>query len=85
MWRNEVGMARNYRSNQIFKYGLKGSADITGILQNGKRLEIEVKTGNATQSKEQLAFAAMIQNYGGHYFVARDVPSVIAFIHNCLK
>ena len=65
VWRNESGMAKNYRTGTPFKYGLVGSADILGILKNGKFLAIEIKTGEATQSKEQKSFAAMIQKFNG--------------------
>ncbi len=56
----------------ILKYGLKGSADISGILIIGTRLEIEVKTGNAKQSPQQLKFQAMIEKYNGIYLVVRS-------------
>jgi hypothetical protein len=77
-------MGLNPRTGKPFKYGLKGSADIIGILKNGKFLALEVKTGKATQSKQQLAFAAMIQKYGGHYFVCRSVSDAVSFVKHCL-
>lgn len=78
-------MALNIRTGKPFKYGLKGSADITGILQNGKRLEIEIKTGNAVQSPQQKNFAAMIQKFNGHYFVCRSVEDALNSVKHCLS
>ncbi len=54
--------------------GIKGQADINGIMKvgpTGIRLEIEIKTGDAVQSKEQKNWQKMITNLGGIYIVAR--------------
>jgi hypothetical protein len=99
VWRSETGKAIKlsgyFRAKStgdfesldrsIFAYGLKGSADITGILKNGKRIEIEIKTGDASQSKEQKNFAAMIKNFGGHYFVCRSVDDALNSVKHCLS
>ena len=66
-WRNNVGMKGGY------SYGKKGSADITGILPGGRRLEIECKAGKGRLSPEQVDFLAMITEQGGF---ARCVYSV---------
>jgi len=78
VWHNGTGVA--YRDNRKIDYGLVGSADITGILRWGQRLEIEIKTGNATQTPEQKSFEAMIKKMGGIYFVARSVESALEYI-----
>lgn len=78
VWPSPTGAA--YRNNRLIRYGLKGSADITGILIGGRRLEIEVKTGNAVQAENQIRFAKMIQKYGGYYHVARSVEDAVAFV-----
>ena len=78
-------MALNPRTGKPFHYGLKGSSDIIGILNNGKFLAIEIKTGQAVQSKQQKFFAAMIQNMGGHYFVCRSVEDACNFVKHCLS
>jgi hypothetical protein len=53
----------------------KGLADISGILKNGIRLEIEVKTKEKSSklSAEQLEFKKMIEENNGIYIIARDV------------
>lgn len=82
VWKNSTGVAEI--DGRMVAYGLPGSADITGILTNarnlGLRLEIEVKTGNAVQSKKQKAFEKMILDRGGLYLLARSVDDAIKFV-----
>ena len=65
------------------EYGVKGMADISGILKHssglGLRLEIEAKTGSASQSKDQKNFEKMVRSLGGIYFVARSVQDALDF------
>jgi predicted porin len=70
-WRSNVGR------KHYMQFGLKGSADITGLLKSGRRLEIEVKDRLGKQSKEQIEFQAMIENSNGLYILARSVEDVI--------
>ena len=70
-WRNNVGRKHN------LYFGKKGSADITGILKNGIRLEIEVKDRDGKQSEEQIEFERMIKKNNGIYILARSVDDVI--------
>jgi hypothetical protein len=56
---------------RVIRFGLKGSSDIIGIYK-GRFLGIEVKTGNARQSKDQKRFQAMIDKMGGIYVVIRE-------------
>ena len=70
-WRNNVGRKHN------LYFGKKGSADITGILKNGIRLEIEVKDHKGKQSPEQQEFQRMIEKNNGLYILARDVNDVV--------
>lgn len=57
---------------KMTRYGLNGAADLSGILPNGKRLEIEIKTGKAVQSKDQKTFMQMIRNKEGIYILITD-------------
>ena len=68
--RNELSIEDLARG--IFSYGLKGSADILGILKDGRFLAIEIKTGKAKQSAVQKNFGAMIQKFGGVYMVCNS-------------
>lgn len=70
-WRNNVGRKHN------LQFGKKGSGDITGLLKNGKRLEIEVKDEKGKQSEEQKNFQQMIKNNKGLYILARCLGDVI--------
>lgn len=65
-------------SGNMISYGLKGSADIIGLLNTGRFLAVEVKTGMARQTKEQKAFQQMIDKLGGLYIVARSTLDVAA-------
>lgn len=66
----------------MIRYGLKGSADITGIANTGKRCEFEIKTGAAQQSDAQVYFEAMIKKNNGHYFVVRSVEQALDCLHS---
>lgn len=55
----------------IIVYGKIGHPDISGLL-HGIWIGIEIKTGNAVQSKDQKNFEAMIKKAGGVYIVVSD-------------
>lgn len=78
VWEQPTGAA--FRKGHLIHYGLVGCADISGILRGGKRIEIEVKTGKAVQTVEQKAFQKIIGDFGGIYYVARDLLSTIEFV-----
>lgn len=75
VWAQNTGMA--YRDGRAVKFGVIGGADISGIMRDGRRLEIEVKTGRAVQRQSQLNFETMINKYNGIYIVARDIDTVL--------
>lgn len=62
--------------NRFVAFGLPGSADLTGILPGGRRLEIEVKRPRERQTSQQLLFQDMIEKYGGLYILAKSVEDV---------
>jgi hypothetical protein len=51
--------------------GVKGAADIVGCTAGGRALAVEIKTGKAVRSKEQLAFAGAWARKNGLYILAR--------------
>lgn len=57
-------------------FGLPGAADDTGILPDGRRLEIELKSPTGKQTKQQLSYQRMIARFGGVYILARSVDDV---------
>ncbi len=77
-WENQTGAA--YRNGYLIRYGFVGSADITGIMKGGYRVEIEVKTGRAAQSVAQKNFEENIKMWGGIYFVGRSVEDALSKI-----
>ena len=62
-----------------------GSADISGIVKGGIRLEIECKTGLARQTKEQELFQHMIERLGGIYILARSVEQTCDQLQKILR
>lgn len=83
IWRNNAGAMRAGRS--FIRFGVPGQADLTGILHNGQRLEIEVKTDTGRQSKEQQQYQRIIERFGGIYILARSVEDVWARLKSLLK
>jgi len=75
-WRSNVGR----KHNMVF--GKKGSADITGIIKGGIRLEIEVKDAKGKVSEEQQEFLDTIKKFGGIALVARGLDDVIFNLSN---
>ena len=73
-WRNNSGAVKI--GDRFVKFGLSGQGDISGIMFDGKRLEIEVKRQNGRQSKEQKRFQAMIEKFNGIYILARSFEDV---------
>lgn len=65
----------------MVKFGTPGAADLSGILIDGTRIEIEVKTATGRQSKQQQAFQAMIERFGGIYILARSADDAEAQIN----
>lgn len=60
------------------RYGLPGAADLSGILADGRRLEVEVKSATGRQSEQQKAFELMMERYQGLYVLARSPEDVVA-------
>jgi hypothetical protein len=74
LWRANVGVARV--GQRVVRFGIPGQGDLTGILPDGRRLEIEAKSAVGRQSPEQRAFQNMIERFHGVYILARSVDDV---------
>ena len=83
LWRANAGVGF-YRKGTAVRFGVPGQADLTGILPNGQRLEVEVKTVTGRQSKDQHNYQRMIEAFGGVYILARSVEDVAAVIEPIL-
>lgn len=75
IWRNNTGSIKT-PDGRFVTFGLKGSADILGIMRGGRFLAIEVKTATGRQSEHQKNFQNMIEAFGGVYILARSVEDV---------
>lgn len=74
LWRANVGVAR--LGDRVVRFGVTGQADLTGILPDGRRLEIEVKSASGRQTPEQQAFQRIIERFNGIYILARCTDDV---------
>ena len=57
--------------------GVRGMADIIGVLPGGRLLAIEVKSDKGQPSPEQEAFGQAVNEAGGLWFIARSVEDVM--------
>jgi len=79
-WRSNTGAFKD-AFGQFIRFGLPGSADISGIIgPGGTRLEIECKNANGKQSECQKAFEKMIASAGGVYILARSWEEAKMFL-----
>jgi len=76
LWRNNTGTARSFDGRRVIAFGLTGSADIIGILNDGRFLAIETKAPRGWLSEPQQRFRDMIQSQRGVYIVARSISDV---------
>lgn len=79
MWRQNTGsMSREYNGKVSYvKFGLKGAADFTGILPDGRRIEVECKRPGGRQSPDQRAFQQMIEKNNGVYILVESLDEFI--------
>ena len=77
-WRANTGAMKI--DNRHVRFGIKGAADITGVLAGGRRLEIEVKRPGRKPDMHQRAFGESITRLGGLYLVATSVDDVRAVL-----
>lgn len=71
LWRQNTGAAK-MRDGSYVSFGLVGSADLSGLLRCGRRVEIEVKSATGRVRPEQERYATMIRAFGGFYVLARE-------------
>jgi hypothetical protein len=73
-WRQNTGAVKV--GTRFVRFGRPGAADITGILDGGRRLEIECKVGRNKLSEAQEEFRDMIEARGGVYLCVREVEEL---------
>ena len=82
-WRNNTGCA--WIGNRPIRYGLPGSADILGLLPNGRFLAVECKSAKGTQSNVQKTFEENITRNNGIYVLVRDASKLEEVLRDCLR
>ena len=76
-WRNNSGGFRDIK-NHFYRFGLKGSPDILGIIPpDGRLVAIEVKSATGQMTDDQRWFQEQVEKHGGVYVLARSVQDVI--------
>jgi hypothetical protein len=71
LFRREVGLFTDLRGTKHL-LGIKGEADLQGILPpGGWAFAVEVKTGRAVRTKQQVTWSRMWLRMGGLYVLAR--------------
>lgn len=76
-WKNQTGVARAMDNPQrIIKFGLKGSADILGVMPGGRAIAVECKTGTGRQHGKQPQFQKAFETRGGLYVLARSIDDL---------
>jgi hypothetical protein len=73
-WRNNSGTL--WANGQPVTFGYPGSADILGVLPDGRFLAVECKSPTGKQSDKQKAFEAKIVANHGVYILARSVEDL---------
>lgn len=71
-WRNNTGALKDNKG-RLVRYGKKGSADIIGILPDGRFLSVECKRPGGKIRAEQIGFMEMIKKNNG----------VACIVHSC--
>ena len=74
IWRANTGVAQI--GKRFVRFGIPGQADLTGILPDGRRLEVEVKSATGRQTRDQKSFQRMIEKFNGVYVLARSVEEL---------
>jgi hypothetical protein len=77
VWRQNTGFGRALSNGAVIKFGIIGGGDLSGLLKDGRRIEIEVKTLHGRQSLQQRQFQKMIETFNGVYIVARSAEDAV--------
>ena len=66
--------------------GVPGCGDVTGILADGRRLEVELKTSAGRQSSQQKRFETnVMRRMGGVYVLARSAVDAVRDVMEALR
>ena len=76
VWAYRQNTGTLWAGGQPISFGCPGAGDITGILPDGRRLEVECKSTTGRQSAKQKEFEARIRGNNGVYILARSVEDL---------
>ena len=76
VWAYRQNTGTLWAGGQPISFGCPGAGDITGILPDGRRLEVECKSPTGRQSAKQKEFEARIKENNGVYILARSVEDL---------
>lgn len=81
VWRNNTGAFKAQGSNRYIAFGLKGSADIIGMVgtgpNRGRFIAVECKSTKGRIKPEQKLFRDRVLAKGGFYILARSLDDLI--------
>lgn len=78
-WRNNTGALRD-KNGRMVRYGLRGSADIIGILKDGRFLAVECKREGGRVRSEQIEFLNRIKENGGVAGVVHNTDELMTLL-----
>ena len=79
IWRQNTGCLPDCFGRPV-RFGLPGAGDISGILIDGRRLEIECKSAIGRQTEDQKAFQQMIRKFSGVYLLVRSAEDALQMV-----
>lgn len=85
LWRSNAGVGRALSNDAVIAFGIPGQGDLTGIVADGRRLEIEVKSATGRQSPQQQRFEAMVKRFNGIYILTRSVDDAVTQLEAALN
>ena len=87
-WRSNTGAVKAKYKNgtdRFVRFGRPGSADIIGLLPNGRFLAVECKSDVGELSKQQHEFRRDIERNHGVYILARSIDDLAAGLREAMK
>lgn len=74
-WKNNTGAFRT-QAGGFVRASFPGCSDILGMLDGGRLLAVECKTGRGELTKGQQAFRKKVERAGGLYVLARSLDDL---------
>jgi hypothetical protein len=89
VWRQNAGhiTISDYRGKRALRFAPPGAADLVGIVDGGRHLEIECKAKGGRLTDRQRAWGDMIQRRGGVWVCvwAPDVDAAVRLIRAAIE